>query len=161
MAKTVLNLYKENFKFSAAHFMIFDSMHAERLHGHNYKVQVRIGVPSYPETQSAGYSVDFNIFKKTIRDAVDQLDEMVLIPKEQPEMKIEHKAPSLHIHFRDRYYVFPANEVRLLPINNTSVEALSYYLADSFKKQWDQLTRIDFVEVTVEETSGQSASTQV
>ena len=37
-----IHLHKENFKFSAAHFLIFPDGSAERLHGHNYRVFVEI-----------------------------------------------------------------------------------------------------------------------
>lgn len=160
MAHTTLKLYKENFKFSAAHFMIFDAKCAERLHGHNYQVCVDIGVPSYEDSKATGYSIDFNVLKKFIREELARLDEIVLLPQLQTEMKLEQKGPSLHVHFRDRYYVFPTNEVCLLPLNNTSVEALSFYLADLFKKEFSRYP-IHFVEVSIEETSGQSASTRL
>jgi hypothetical protein len=37
-----IELEKESFKFSAAHFLIFPDGSAERLHGHNYRVFVEI-----------------------------------------------------------------------------------------------------------------------
>src|SRR5690242_4697931 len=37
-----IDIYKEYFKFSAAHFLIFPDGSAERLHGHNYRVYVEI-----------------------------------------------------------------------------------------------------------------------
>ena len=37
-----IRLAKENMKFSAAHFTIFSASERERLHGHNFRVEVDI-----------------------------------------------------------------------------------------------------------------------
>ncbi len=158
---TTLHLYKQNFKFSSAHFLIFDEKSAEKLHGHNYQVEIHLEIP--PDTDAGndkGYFVDFNVFKKWLKSRLDQWDEHVLLPAKHPEMKISKKSPSLEVHFRDRFYVFPENEVCLLPITNTSVEMLSEILAkeafQEFKKYGVQELRIQ-----VEETRGQAASTRI
>jgi 6-pyruvoyltetrahydropterin/6-carboxytetrahydropterin synthase len=75
-------------------------------------------------------------------------------------MKIEEKGKSLHVHFRDRYYVFPKEEVILLPVTNTSVEQLSRILASDFLAEFEKLGVLE-MRVRVEETRGQAASTQV
>lgn len=161
MVNTTLHLYKQNFKFSSAHFLIFDEKNAEKLHGHNYQVAVEIEVP--PETQQAkarGYFIDFNVFKKYIKARLDHWDEMVLLPAKQPDMKFTHKSPSLEVRFRDRFYVFPENEVHLLPVTNTSVEQLSGLLAQDFFNEFKQYGVLK-ISVKVEETQGQAASTFV
>jgi 6-pyruvoyltetrahydropterin/6-carboxytetrahydropterin synthase len=160
MLHTTLHLYKQNFKFSSAHFLIFDSKSAEKLHGHNYQVRVEIGVPTEAELSARGYFIDFNVFKKYIKARLDQWDEMVLLPADHPEMKTSKKSPSLEVHFRDRFYVFPENEVHLLKVTNTSVEQLSRILAEDFFREF-QKYQVSKIEVWVEETLGQSASTLV
>ena len=67
MKTTTLLLQKQNFKFSSAHFLIFDKHRAERLHGHNYQVKVDITVPPEAELMKEGYFIDFNEFKKLIK----------------------------------------------------------------------------------------------
>ena len=42
MERWSIDIQKEAFKFSAAHFLIFPDGSAERLHGHNYRVYVEI-----------------------------------------------------------------------------------------------------------------------
>nr|HPI41863.1 6-carboxytetrahydropterin synthase [Pseudobdellovibrionaceae bacterium] len=37
-----LKLSKDEFKFSSAHFLIFNDHQAERLHGHNYQVEFEV-----------------------------------------------------------------------------------------------------------------------
>lgn len=154
----VLHLYKQNFKFSAAHFLIFDEKRAERLHGHNY--QVRVSIKFNQDVHELGYLVDFNLLKKQIKSRLDQWDEMVLIPAKNSEMKISYKFQNIDINFRDRFYSFPKNEVVLLDIVNTSVELLSELLAHDFYEDFKSLG-VKTVQVSVEETRGQGASAAV
>lgn len=166
MSKTSLQLAKQNFKFSSAHFLIFDEKNAERLHGHNYRVEVEIGLPESKdlcqEAQKAlndrGFFIDFNVFKRYIKAALDRWDEMVLLPELQKEMVFNENGETLEVRFRDRFYAFPKNEVVRLPVNNTSVEQLSALLAADFMKAFQQY-QVSFVSVFVEETPGQGALT--
>ena len=160
MSTTTLHLAKQNFKFSAAHFLIFDENSAERLHGHNYQVRVDLETPSADKFEASGYFVDFNVFKKFIKATLDGWDEMVLLPEKHPDMKFKKTEKSLEVTFRDRFYVFPLNEVLLLPVSNTSVEQFSRLLAESFYKEF-KTHGVSKVQVYVEETPGQGASTSV
>lgn len=150
-----LKLYKQNFKFSAAHFLIFDKKSAEKLHGHNY--QVSIDIEFNNKTDSKGYLIDFKILKSIILDLINKWDESVLLPHKNSEMKIKIiKDHVLEVKFRDRYYCFPKNEVNLLPINNTSVEQLSELFARNLVQHLN-FKNISKVAVQIEETRGQAA----
>lgn len=151
----ILHLSKENLKFSAAHFLIFDETRAERLHGHNYRVVAEFKIP-WESSHSQGYGVDFGILKKMLKEQIDLWDEHVLLPAKHKDINIKIEGESLDLKFRERHYVFPANEVVLLPINNVSVELLSDLLAQEL---WNsmQLLGISALQIQVEETLGQSA----
>lgn len=158
MSRTTLHLAKQNFKFSSAHFLIFNEKEAERLHGHNYRVRLDIGFDKAPS--ETGYFANFNVFKTLAKKAFDQWDEMVLLPKNHPDMKIQADGPSLKVNFRDRFYVFPKNEVVLLPVTNTSTENLSKLLAENLFKEFKK-HGVSQLRVYVEETAGQGAATTV
>ncbi len=162
MALTTLHLAKENFKFSSAHFLIFDEKSAEMLHGHNYQVRVDIDCPGHLEQNQLGYFIDFNILKKTIKSRLDQWDEHVLLPAKHPDMKykVSLDGKNYDIHFRDRFYSLPISEVIWLEITNTSVEQLSGILAKEFFNVFQKL-HVSKICVEVEETRGQSASTTI
>lgn len=160
MSTTTLHLAKQNFKFSAAHFLIFDKTSAERLHGHNYQVRVDIKTPAEEGLHQDGYFVDFNVFKSFIKARLDQWDEVVLLPAHNADMKFHKTEKSLEVTFRDRFYVFPINEVVLLPVTNTSVEKLSGLLAAEFYEEFKKYGVLK-VKVYVEETRGQGASSVV
>ncbi len=162
MALTTLHLAKQNFKFSSAHFLIFDHEKAEMLHGHNYQVKVDIACPPEAEYTQDGYFVDFNVFKKHIKAQLDIWDEHILLPSLHPDMKykISLDGKNYEINFRDRFYSLPLNEVIWLEVTNTSVEKLSQLLAEEFYRAFKKYD-IRKIRVTVEETRGQSASCSV
>lgn len=160
MTETSLQLAKQNFKFSSAHFLIFNETSAERLHGHNYQVRVEIGIPDQETMKESGFFVDFNVFKKYIKSALDRWDEMVILPKHHADMKFNTRGTNLEVSFRERFYTFPSNEVVLLSVTNTSVEQLSRLLAEDFMHEF-KVHKVSFVSVYVEETPGQGATTKV
>jgi 6-pyruvoyltetrahydropterin/6-carboxytetrahydropterin synthase len=150
-----LHLSKENLKFSAAHFLIFNATSAERLHGHNYRVQMDFFWQQIPDP-SLGFCVEFRELKELIYQEIDKWDERVLLPYQCLEMKFQDKGSSLEVHFRDRFYVFPKEEVILLPVVNTSVELLTEVLGN---KIWETQSKFGFhgLKIYIEETPGQGA----
>lgn len=156
---TTLHLHKQNFKFSAGHFLIFDEKHAERLHGHNYIVKIDFGFGE-KDQGPLGFMVDFNVLKKQIHARLMEWDERVLLPKLHPDMKIKVNGTTLEVKFRDRFYAFPVNEVTLLEVTNTSVEQLSRILAVEFLEKFEPLG-VCWIRVYVEESAGQGASHDV
>ena len=155
MSRTMLHLSKQNLKFSAAHFLIFDEKRAERLHGHNYQVSLEL---EYQGAGDNGYFIDFSVIKKIVHDEVLKLDEYTLIPAKNPEMKVSEISQStIQVLFRDRTYQFPKSEVLLMPLTNTSVEQLSQYLGQNLMTKLKPMGVCRLL-VKVEETAGQGAS---
>jgi 6-pyruvoyltetrahydropterin/6-carboxytetrahydropterin synthase len=153
-----LHLFKQNFKFSSAHFLIFDANHAEMLHGHNYQVQVDLFTSQALETTKVGYLIDFGVIKKAVKALVDQWDEHVLLPGLNPEMHISDlNETTYQVLFRDRYYAFPKKEVVVLPISNTSVELLAECLSKHLEPFMMQFP-VQFYHTRVDETPGQGAT---
>jgi 6-pyruvoyltetrahydropterin/6-carboxytetrahydropterin synthase len=159
MHRTTLHLAKQNFKFSSAHFLIFDEKSAEMLHGHNYQVRVDLVCESDASRIEQGYTIDFNVLKKMIKAQCDLWDEHILLPARHADMKQQVSADgkNYEINFRDRFYSFPKNETIWLPVTNTSVENLSLLFAREMLEKMRPLGVVQ-LRVTVEETRGQSAS---
>lgn len=157
---STLHLAKQNFKFSSGHFLIFDETSAEMLHGHNYSVAVKFKAKPGADFGAKGYWVDFSDLKKIIKAQVDLLDEHVLLPDLHPDFKKVKNKNNWDIHFRDRFYSLPQNEVVFLPVVNTSVEELSKYLALEIFKKIKPLG-ISSLWLKVEETPGQGASFEI
>ncbi|MBC8327324.1 MAG: 6-carboxytetrahydropterin synthase [Planctomycetes bacterium] len=150
-----IQIEKEYLKFSAAHFLIFPNGEAERLHGHNYRVFVKLEA----DLSAFGLVLDFKMVKPVIRELVDSLDERWLLPGEHPELSIDHRPDGVvEVRYRDRYYAAPAADVIVLPVNNTSAENLAAWFGrELLRRLRERFPDVDArgLLVGVEETSGQ------
>jgi len=151
-----IKVYKQYFNFASSHFMIFENGTREPLHGHNYRVQVKGEAPKL----SGDMVFDFLDIKPIVREVCDSLDHKLLIPKECPQLKIYQENKNIILITPDEsYFSIPAQDVLLLPIQNTSAERLAVYISDEIRLKIKQKYGFKFtsLEVEVEETPGQSA----
>ena len=150
-----IELEKEYFKFSAAHFLIFPDGSAERLHGHNYRVFVEIDA----RLSEHGLVIDFQEIKPVVRELLDSLDERFLIPGEHPVLEYSVREDGVcEIRHGESYYAAPAEDVLVLPMNNTSSENLATWIGREIKRLLvEQFGDVEMrrLRVAVEETSGQ------
>ncbi len=150
-----IEVAKEYFKFSAAHFLIFPDGSAERLHGHNYRVYVRLSAPLGPH----GLVLDFKRVKPVIRELVDSLDEHWILPGKHADLHIHERQDGVvEVHYRGRYYAAPRADILVLPVNNTSAENLAAWFGRELQRRLrERFPEVDArrLEVAVEETSGQ------
>ncbi len=122
-----VSIAKEDFKFNAAHFIAHRGGPRERLHGHNYRVQVRLtgGHSLSPH----GYLMDFGEVKKTVRAVCKSLDERFLCPMESDGMEITEVEQQLCLRCEDgSVFQFPRGDCALLPLRHSSCEELAHYL---------------------------------
>ncbi len=150
-----LNLAKENFKFSGTHFTVLGPGISERLHGHNYYVQVKVRLDNLDPV--LGMAFDFNELKPVVRGLCEELDEHVLLPQKSPHLKIRKTGRQIEIDFADKHYSFPQEDVRELPLVNITSEELARHLALRIS---EKTSGMNFNELTVqvEETRGQGAA---
>lgn len=149
-----LHLAKEDFKFSVAHFTVFDPERAELLHGHNYRVTVEL---EGREVGELGLLADLDAVKEAIRALCRGLDSRTLLPAACPLLTWDHQGDEIEVVYGERRYRLPAADVLLLPLANSSMELLARHL-------WRQLapglrgSAVVRMTVTVEETDGQRAA---
>jgi 6-pyruvoyltetrahydropterin/6-carboxytetrahydropterin synthase len=156
MERWSIQVDKQDFRFSAAHFLIFPDGSAERLHGHNYRVSVEVeaGLDEH------GLVIDFQRIKPLVRALLEELDERLLLPGEHRELTVEglDDEPAVEVRYRERRYVVPADEVRVLPICNTSTENLAALLGRALRERIARHfegVQVDALWLAVEETPGQ------
>ncbi len=156
MERWSIEVHKDYLKFSAAHFLIFPDGTAERLHGHNYKVYVAVqsGLDGH------GLVLNFKQIKPLVRTLCDELDERLLIPGQHAELthRIATDSGQIEIRYRDRHYSIPAEDVLVLPINNTSAENLAGWIGREIQRRIGEQfpsVRLEELRVGVEETPGQ------
>ena len=156
MGQFSIRVEKESFTFAAAHFLLFHSGGCERVHGHNYRAWIELE----GTLGENDYVLDFLAVKPIMKAICDRLDHRVLLPKDNPHLKIDEVEASIEARFRDLSYRFPAADVVLLPIHNTSAELLAQYICREFKEELSRRFRIvhlDVIRVGVEESFGQAA----
>jgi len=156
MERWSIDLYKQDFKFSAAHFLIFPDGSAERLHGHNYRVFVEIEAA----LTRHGLVLDFKQVKPLVRQLADELDEHWIVPGEHPVLHCERRSDGItEVLYGPRRYSAPSEDVLVLPINNTSSENLAGWFGRELRRRLAQRFRevdVKRLRVAVEETPGQS-----
>lgn len=149
-----IRLGKEDFKFSAAHFTLFPDGSAELLHGHDYRVRVAIRGARVDEH---GLLTDLAGFKEKIRGICAELDEHTLIPEKSPLLELRATDEQIDVFLGDRHYRLPRTDVSLLPLSNITIELLSRLV-------WERLagaltrSRVEWLEIEVEETAGQGCT---
>lgn len=148
--RATLELARADIGFSAGHFSIIDG-HPERLHGHNYRVSVR----ARGDIDNHGTVLDFHALKDALRAVCHELDEHMLVPVQSTEMSVVNDDASVSVEVASRRYVFPREDVCLLPVVNSTCECLAAYLLTALRRR---LGDIDVhLEVGVEELPGQGA----
>jgi 6-pyruvoyltetrahydropterin/6-carboxytetrahydropterin synthase len=150
-AQARLRLDRADIGFSAAHFGVVGGR-AERLHGHNYRVSLQ----AEGSMAADGTVMDFAALKTALRAECAELDERVLLPQTSDAVRVTPQGDSVAVDERQRHFVFPAEDVVLLPIPNTTCECLAAHILNRLRARLgDRPVRL---EVTVEELPGQGAS---
>lgn len=152
-----ISVTKDYLVFASAHFITFAGHRCESLHGHNYRVGVTL---EGALDESSWYVFDFVTLKKLMRQIVDEIDHLVLLPTGNPIIDVREEGEMVHVAVSGApRYVFPRRDCALLPIPNTTVEMLAQLLADRLRAEVERIGAIHLsaIELEVEENFGQSA----
>ena len=151
-ASYTVSLEKEQLIFSAAHFITFGDNICERLHGHNYRVACEVtGALNHQ-----AYVIDFIALRDALQKVVAELDHHVLLPTQHPTIRVNPGEREVEARFEDRRWIFPAEDCRLLPLDNTTAERLAEYIANQILPIVQaQTTNLAELSVSVDENEGQ------
>jgi 6-pyruvoyltetrahydropterin/6-carboxytetrahydropterin synthase len=146
---------KEALVFAAAHFITFGPDGCEPLHGHNY----RVGVTLTGDLGRDALVYDFVALKRDMAALLLELDHRVILPEANPHLDVGLSAGQIEVRHPTRRYVFPASDVVILPVPNTTAEKIAEYLGGRLADTLGEVQRgtLSRIEVEVEETPGQSA----
>ncbi len=148
-----VDVTKEAFVFSAAHFITFAGDICERIHGHNYGVRATVEGP----LDENRYVVDFIALRDAVLQETHALDHHVILPTDHPLIKVTSDGKEVTARFRDRRWVFPVEDCVMLPVINTTAEEIARVIAErviaqTFAKFGPHL---HFIEIAVDENHGQ------
>ena len=149
---------KDHLVFCSGHFISYEGDKCERLHGHNYRAAVEIE----GALDENHYVFDFIALKHRTRAITDELDHRMMLATGNPFIQIEEGPRGVHVHYRDREWLFPRDDCVLLPIENTTAELLARYIAqrllDDLREHHQFVPEV--LRVEVEENVGQSATVE-
>lgn len=146
---------KDGNQFAAAHFITYGNGQSEPLHGHNYRIGAALSGP----LDDYHLVFDFVRLKRDVELVAAELDHRVLLAADNPDLPVERSAEGeVVVRSGADRYVFPARDVVVLDIPNTTAEMIAAWIADRLLERLaDDAERLTRIEVELEETMGQSA----
>ena len=135
--------------FSAGHFIAFEGGGCERLHGHTYRAAADVFGP----LNSSEYVLDFSAVRNALKGILAELDHRVLLPTQSVAIRVSPQAGQVEVTFGDcpdfrghrgaavvdengtvpfgpRRWSLPEGDCLLLPMANTTTEALAQYVGE-------------------------------
>ena len=149
---------KDSLVFSAAHFITFNGNICERLHGHNWRLDVSVR----GSLDENGYVFDFIALRDACMKIVEQLDHTVLLPEFHPAIAVTkcEDASEVTAMFEQRRWVFPIEDCCMLPVANTTAELIAKWIGETLIANLDlkSIPLVRELSVAVEENFGQWAT---
>lgn len=121
-----IEVAKQAYNFSIAHFTIFSATSREDLHGHNFQVECELEAPVGDD----GLMFDYAIIKRALKELCDTLDEKTVLPALSPHLEIGSKDGYVSATFDEKTMLFLPRDVLVLEVANTTVEEFSRYFLD-------------------------------
>jgi 6-pyruvoyltetrahydropterin/6-carboxytetrahydropterin synthase len=146
----------EGIRFDAAHFATFHGR-CEPLHGHSYQVAAEVDGTLSQDS----WVVDFIALKRLLRSLCEELDHRFLLQRESETIQIDRSGTEWTVHAPGGAgYVFPANDVVALPLDNTTAERLAQWFCERVHKSLKKrgMRRVEAITIEVWEGPGQRAS---
>jgi 6-pyruvoyltetrahydropterin/6-carboxytetrahydropterin synthase len=150
-----VRVVKDSLVFSAAHFITFNGNECERIHGHNYRVEVEVRGP----LDENHYVFDFIALRDAAAKIALSLDHHVILPTESQLIRVSKGNRETTVVFEDKRWVFPNEDCVLLPMPNTTAELLGKWFADRLLDELKAKGGVTPLElrVSIEENFGQWA----
>lgn len=156
MPKFKVRVSKDYTVFCSGHFITYEGDQCEAVHGHNYRAAAAVE----GELGEDAYVFDFVTLKRLLRAICDRLDHRMLLPLHNAHLRLSEADGEITVHYRNKRYVFPRDEVVLLPIPNTTAEKLAEWIGGELENalRAQGAHNLTAWEVEVEESFGQAAT---
>ncbi len=139
-------------RFSSCHFIPRHEK-CSRLHGHSYIMRLRLEGEVGPD----GMIMDFVILKRKLKEMIEQLDHMVLLPGRSPDARISVADGSVEVVVCGKRYVFPEEDVVILDVTATTAEEMALLLTERMAAETDLPGNVSSISVGLDEERGQTA----
>ena len=149
---------KDSLVFSAAHFITFNGNICERLHGHNWRLDVSVT----GDLDENFYVFDFIALRDACQKIVNELDHKVLLPDRHHSISVSTSDNGREVTamFEDRRWVFPVEDCAILPLENTTAELIARLIGRQLIADLNlqSVESVSSLKVSVEENFGQWAT---
>ncbi len=152
----IIELERENMKFSAAHFTIFSETDRENIHGHNYSVHCALTT----RVQENGLNFDYRYYKAVLAELCQRLHQTLLLAEHSPYLRFEEDGDYLNVYFNQQRMSFLKRDVTCIPVKNITVEELSKWFILQLRKDEKTLNahHIEKIAVRIHSGPGQSGT---
>jgi 6-pyruvoyltetrahydropterin/6-carboxytetrahydropterin synthase len=146
----------DGIRFASAHFATFRGR-CEPLHGHSYEVEAQVDGSLTRDS----WVIDFHELRALLRKASAEVDHKFILQRTSRLLDIEEMEGVWKVRTPGGLeYVFPADDVAALPIENSTAERLAEWFCGnlwmSLKKHGE--SKVEAVVVEVWEGPGQKAA---
>lgn len=139
-------------RFSACHFIPRHEK-CSRLHGHSYVVRLKLE----GEIGENGMLMDFVVLKKELREIMNLLDHRTLLPSSSKDVSITLTENSVEAVTCGKRYVFPAEDVVILDLPNTTAEEMAKLMVYKMINDVSFPDNVKAVSIGLDEERGQTA----
>ena len=145
MSRYSIIIDRDTLRFSALHWVKYrpavismepdggisiqhDDTVVEPLHGHTFRAKLTIS----GELDEFGCVMDFVLAEQIMVKILQQFEHKILVPAHAPDLTLRQDGAQIQIGELNREWVFPANDVKLLPVKNVSTETIAEIILAEF-----------------------------
>jgi 6-pyruvoyltetrahydropterin/6-carboxytetrahydropterin synthase len=150
----IVELHKEELKFSGGHFMIFSATERETMHGHDYQINVAF------ETliENNGLSFDVRYYRMKLLKICATLDYHFILPMRSEFLRLEETPTKWLVHFNNEVIEFFKRDAMPLSITNVTLEEMSNWFLQQLLENEQQLHDHKIYGITVKAYNGRGES---
>ncbi len=150
----IVELHKDELKFSAGHFMLLSATQRESMHGHDYQIHVAF----HTLIEHNGMAFDCRLYKQRIQTICQTLDYRFILPGQSDYMTIREENGKWMAEFDQQVIPFLKQDAVVLPICNVTLEELSHWFLEQITANKPELEKHLIKGITVKVYNGRGES---
>lgn len=150
----IVELHKEELKFSAGHFMLFSASERESMHGHDYQIHVAFNTL----IQNNGMAFDCRLYKQRVLELCKTLDYRFILPAQSEFLQLKEAEDKWIATIGKEILTFLKKDSVVLPICNATLEELSFWFLTQLTKNDTELNAHNIKGIAVKVFNGRGES---
>lgn len=150
----IVELHKEELKFSAGHFMLYSPTERESMHGHDYQVHAAF----HTRIENNGMAFDCRVYKQKIIALCQMLDYRFILPSQSTYLRLEETPLQWIVHLGTEAIAFFKKDAIVLPICNVTLEELSFWFLQKLTQDQAELKKYGIENITIKVFNGRGES---